>query len=394
MATSDSSLAPILILCRDRSGSTLLRYIMDSHSMVTCPPELNLGPLAFHLKHTIQFSHGAMAPKPERDAVIAREVRRAIEGIMGSYAAAKGKQLWCEKSTTNMRWLDLFAEVFPDARYLCLHRQSMDVVHSTLEANRHEWSGTVWDFVQGKPNFTQAILEHWVEETEQQLAFEAAHPTTAFQIKYESIVQSPEPTLRALFEFLRLPWEPQLLERAFEQSHDRGPGDSKIIFTKRIENNVGKGTRVPMQVFDPKLIARANALHARLGYPPIATASDAQAQPAAPAAATVTAATVADIFERQIPQRLRDRAGALAGVNATFKFVITDVPGEVWVVDLAASGSSVTRGDRPTSCTLSMTAQALHAIATEKINGFTAFQEGKVQVAGDLDVASLVPRFL
>ena len=395
MSTSAAARAPILILCRDRSGSTLLRFIMDSHSMVCCPPELNIGPLSERLKHFIEFSVAASLPKDAGAAAVPREIRKSIDSIMQTYAAAKGKQVWCEKSTTSMPSLDLLATVFPDARYLCLHRNSTDVVHSTLEASRYEWTPTVWEFVRGKRNFTQAILEHWADETEQQLAFEQAHPRTAFHIKYESIVAEPEPTLRALFAFLELPWEPHLLETVFEQSHDRGPGDSKIRFTKRIEKDtVGKGTRVPLQVFGEALIARVNSLHARLGYPPIGVATGPKQEVSAPTPAPAPTATIADVFERHIPEQLRVRATALADVRASFKFVITDVPGEVWVVDLSSSGSRVTRGDRPASCTLSLTSHALHAIVTQQMNGFTAFQEGAVQVIGDLDIASLVPRFL
>ena len=41
-----------------------------------------------------------------------------------------------------------------------------------------------------------------------------------------------------------------------------------------------------------------------------------------------------------------------------------------------------------------MTSQVLQALVERQLNGFTAFQEGSVKVIGDLDVASLVPRFL
>ena len=395
MSTSSAARAPILILCRDRSGSTLLRFIMDSHTMVCCPPELNIGPLSKVLQHTIEFSLAASLTKDQRVAAVAREIRKSIEAIMQRYAVTKGKQVWCEKSTTSMPFLELLATVFPDARYLCLHRNSMDVVHSTLEASRYEWIPTVWEYVRGKRNFAHAILEHWAAETEQQLAFEEAHPHLAFQIKYESIVTEPEQTLQALFAFLELPWEPKLLDSVFEQSHDRGPGDPKIRFTKRIEKDtLGKGARVPLQAFGAPLIARVNLLHARLGYPPIGAATDDPKPELSEAAPPPTAAAIADVFERHIPEKLRERASALADARGSFKFVITDVPHEVWVVELSGSGSNVTRGDRPTSCTVSLTSHTLHALVSQRLNGFAAFQEGAVQVVGDLDIASLVPGFL
>jgi hypothetical protein len=41
---------PIFILSCYRSGSTLLRYILDSHPDVYCPPELSLGQSAVDLR--------------------------------------------------------------------------------------------------------------------------------------------------------------------------------------------------------------------------------------------------------------------------------------------------------------------------------------------------------
>jgi hypothetical protein len=36
---------PIFVLTVARSGSTLLRFILDSHPDLACPPETNIGPV-------------------------------------------------------------------------------------------------------------------------------------------------------------------------------------------------------------------------------------------------------------------------------------------------------------------------------------------------------------
>jgi hypothetical protein len=36
---------PIFILCLPRTGSSLLRYVLDSHESIWCPPEKHLAPL-------------------------------------------------------------------------------------------------------------------------------------------------------------------------------------------------------------------------------------------------------------------------------------------------------------------------------------------------------------
>ncbi|MFN2568680.1 MAG: sulfotransferase [Candidatus Dormibacteria bacterium] len=41
--------APIFVVCCSRSGSTLLRYILDTHPLVACPPELHVAQLCRRL---------------------------------------------------------------------------------------------------------------------------------------------------------------------------------------------------------------------------------------------------------------------------------------------------------------------------------------------------------
>ena len=40
---------PVFILCNGRSGSTLLRFVLDAHPELACPPETNLPGLCVQL---------------------------------------------------------------------------------------------------------------------------------------------------------------------------------------------------------------------------------------------------------------------------------------------------------------------------------------------------------
>ena len=43
------SRAPVFILTGSRSGSTLLRFILDTHPDLACPPETNFTGAALHM---------------------------------------------------------------------------------------------------------------------------------------------------------------------------------------------------------------------------------------------------------------------------------------------------------------------------------------------------------
>lgn len=262
---------PIFVLSHARTGSTLMRYVLDSHPDVCSPPEIALGRLCHALTYTLALTAGTQVPGDEdaRRVVVRRAVRRHVDDIMGDYLAAKQKKRWCDKSTNNVEHLDVISRIFPDAQFVCLHRNCMDVVHSLLELFRYGYPGRYGYHVARSPeNIVGAMVDTWLEATENLLRFEGAHRARCLRITYESLVADPAAALQRMFGFLDLPFAPELLERVFSVKHDAGPGDIKIQFTSSIlPGRIGKGKQVPKQNLSGERLAKVNALHQELGYP-------------------------------------------------------------------------------------------------------------------------------
>src|SRR5437660_5875801 len=128
--------APVFILSNPRTGSTLLRYLIDTHPDICCPGELRLGAITEFLTVAIELTLGRVQSCPggetARLACFA-EVRRIVDDLMDKYCRAKGKPRWCEKTPINLDHLDFLNAVFPDAQCLCLHRHGLDTVRSWTE---------------------------------------------------------------------------------------------------------------------------------------------------------------------------------------------------------------------------------------------------------------------
>src|SRR5690348_14293063 len=92
---------PVFVLSCERSGSTLLRYIIDTHPQVCSPAHLHLGQLCSSLYTTILFSLGQTMEESGREQSVAVETRRIVDDLMDQYVSARGKQRWCEKTTEN-----------------------------------------------------------------------------------------------------------------------------------------------------------------------------------------------------------------------------------------------------------------------------------------------------
>ena len=282
-----SAASPIFILSQARTGSTLFRYLIDAHPEVCCPPELALGRLCRTLAYTLGLTLGLAE---DSEQTVWRAVRSHVDAVMNEYCVAKGKRRWCDKSTNNVVHAELLRDVFPDAQFICLHRNCLDVVYSLMELFRFGYPGRYGELVARSPhNVVDALIDVWVEETERLLAFEKANPSECLRVTYEEFVSTPESTAARLFSFLRLPFQPTMLAAMFTEPHDAGPGDVKIRFTSSIlSGRVGRGDNIPRaQISSDRLVAM-NRLQAVLGYEPAGDQGGVDIQQALQSAAAVT----------------------------------------------------------------------------------------------------------
>jgi protein-tyrosine sulfotransferase len=232
MAENNESLTwdPAFILSTGRSGSTLLRLIIDAHPEIACPQELHLAS-AFA---TVEFSivgaiGGVVAPEVVSETVIAM-CRDVAARSIGAYASEFGKSRWVEKSLPTIRQVELIKRVFPDARFICLYRDRCDTVMSVIEASRFGFSAFgVERYIAGDPtNVPQALARWWCDKTEEMVRVEAAWPEETLRLRYEDLVLTqPIETVARLFRFLGAEWREEYLEseRVFRSDKAATRGD-------------------------------------------------------------------------------------------------------------------------------------------------------------------------
>ncbi len=255
---------PVFVAAGARSGSTLLRWLLDAHPDLACPGETD--PALLLEAH--DRSAAALAP-PGRPPAPGRPV---VDGLVAPYLAAAGATRWCDKSLSNALHLDRLADTWPDARFLLLHRHVMDVVDSGLEAS--VWGMEAYGFapyVQMSPvNPVVALVGYWIERASALLAFEERRPDRCLRLRYEDLVAGPDGQLARVWDHLDLPPGPPAAE-AYAADHDpRSAADYKIWFEDAVgTGSVGRGARVPADRVPPAVRASVNDLLGRLGYPTV-----------------------------------------------------------------------------------------------------------------------------
>jgi hypothetical protein len=164
----------------------------------------------------------------------------------------------------------LLAEVYPEAKFVCLYRHCMDVVASGIEAC--PWGVSRFGFdsyvAQHPGNNVAAIANYWVDWATMLLTFEESNPKSSFRLRYEDLAAAPEEIIGNLLSFLGAAPMPGITSACFEAPHEGdGPGDEKIWFTTKISTEtLGRGVKVPGDALPGQLRGQVNDLLARLGY--------------------------------------------------------------------------------------------------------------------------------
>jgi hypothetical protein len=359
---------PVFVLCNGRSGSTLLRFLLDAHPELACPPETNLPGLCVQLATVWSLIEGAPLsanrgdePPEIPDAAITG-VRETMDRMVGSYLARRGKKRYCDKSLGSARFVPLLARVYPQARFICLYRHPMDVIASGAEACPWGLNGYGFDpYIAATPgNMVLALANFWADNVRTTLAAEEQFADQCFRLRYEDLVADPEAVTAALFDFLGVTPAPGISAACFSAERERfGPGDHKIWYTSQISaDSVGRGWSVPTAMIAPPLLAVINEINGKLGYLPVdgdwgTTEPPADLRVPAPGATRPAAEDAGDAPDeppRSAPLAAKLRAGLQArpgtsgtgptGRFADERFIAVALtgnarcPAEYWLVDL------------------------------------------------------------
>lgn len=218
MPTNDR---PFFIVSAPRSGSTMLRLILDAHPQLAVPPPDWL----FDLVYPYLYSYGnlgqhqnllALAEDILRTPTVSKwPVKPAAEDLMRAsatptfaglydalhraYAQSEGKLRWGEKTPRNSFWMDEVHALFPDAQFVHIVRdgrdQAIDISDSVL-----------W------PNAVYSGASLWQRYVEAVRGYAAQMPAGAFmELRYEDLCAAPETAIRRLCGFLGVEFNPKML---------------------------------------------------------------------------------------------------------------------------------------------------------------------------------------
>lgn len=229
---SNTKCRPVFIVGAQRSGTTMLRLMLNAHPRFAVPFESDfLAPLArglvpatFATPDAARAALDALAEEKftrkaglveDKAALLNRPIHtyaELLDAVFGEHARTRGKPCWGIKTPGYATRIDEIHQLFPGARLVHIVRDGRDVA---LSNRRISW-GT---------SHTPIIAHDWRWQVLTGRKCGRMLGGNYFELRYEDLVRDSERTLRRLCEFLNEPFDPAML-RYHESAANEMPQDS------------------------------------------------------------------------------------------------------------------------------------------------------------------------
>jgi hypothetical protein len=212
---AQDGVSPIFVTGAWRGGGTLLYLLLNQHPDIALLYESDL-PLLWPM-FRLPWERKKWVDKweywnasisrhgldPARLWPAAQSLVKAFEAAGGQYAAQRGKKRWGCKSPSYMDRLEQLAAEFPDAQFVVVWRDPEESCRSAINAAVSGTSGR-W--------FARAGMNHRVifaaKTLKKQVDALRSKGASLCEIHYRDLVSNTENTLRAICEFLQVPFDP------------------------------------------------------------------------------------------------------------------------------------------------------------------------------------------
>ncbi len=229
---------PVVLGGCHRSGTTVVRCLLDNHTAFSCGPEIKFFRDYYDdysddpLRH-LRFFQTARSALSDEDLFAI--MGQAFIAIHARAMQRAGKRRWADKNPENALYLEAWQRLLGNEwMYVHIVRNPLDTLASIKE---HVFPLTI-------PRDWPGRIAHYRRHVEAGLDWVAAHPERSFLMVYEELVAEPVRAMTRLMAFLGEEMEPaQLVLRP--GSGMNGLGDPKARRTTSVHaDSVGRWRQV------------------------------------------------------------------------------------------------------------------------------------------------------
>lgn len=220
---------PIFIVGCGRSGTTLMRLILNRHSNIAIPEETwyfpqllkeigqlragnwrkNIATRVLELNR-IHFPELTVeALEKSLTEVAIDDIQNIIPVVNREFMIRQGKSRWGDKTPGYVMHLTLFKKLFPEAKVIHMIRDGRDVVPSILKY----WS------VGPQTNCFIETAFYWKAHVERGMQEGSKYFGSSYkEVRYEDLVTKPERVVREICAFIGEEFEPAMLDASNDKA--------------------------------------------------------------------------------------------------------------------------------------------------------------------------------
>jgi len=240
--SSPMSAGPLFVIGMWRSGTSLLYALLNQHPQIGLMYESDL-PLLWPMflmgrksawwLNKFDAWNGALSRHKIDPAAIDQSISNLPDGfraIAQQYAAKTGATVWGCKSPNYFDCMKRLAHWFPHAKFIVIWRDPADVCRSIVRAaEKSPWFA--------RPGMDlRALLGY--RRMKQEADALVRRGAAIYQLQYDDLVSDPETTLKAICEFIGIPFEPKMtsLEGADRSALYKGEHHSMVKSSSIVAN--------------------------------------------------------------------------------------------------------------------------------------------------------------
>jgi len=229
----DSRTHPLIFIGgHPRSGTTLMRALLDAHTDVRCGEETRF------LQNFIQMRENLNSPneKPRliQGGITDVIIDRAMAALVMETIAQHGypAKVLCNKDPFLLKTGSYISQLFPKSKWIFMIRDGRAVAHSII-SRKITFSG-------GSNDDPKKVFKAWnagVKELNNEC--EKVGPTRCLKVQYEKLVLQTRRTMESILTFMGLPWDEAVMHHE-EFINQDGPHGIHVSNRERSSDQVIK----------------------------------------------------------------------------------------------------------------------------------------------------------
>ena len=205
-----------------RSGTTLLRVMLDAHPDVRCGEETRIIPRLLFMKAR-WFADARERDRLNSAGVSENVVDDALAAFLLEVIAKHGEpaRRLCNKDPLALKSIDYLSRVFPNAKFVMMYRDGRAVANSIVTRKVRIQGVNVDSFA--------SALEFWNRAGTTMNDLCRKKPTVCYPLRYEDLVIYPKREMIRLLEFLDVRWNDTVLHHEKSIGQRGGASLSKCV---------------------------------------------------------------------------------------------------------------------------------------------------------------------